>query len=91
MKPLKPSHREKKRYLLISGKDANKNNIEEIIVDFIGILGFAKSGPQIIKETKKGIILAINREYLDEIRTGFFISGKDIRITKVSGSVGKLK
>jgi len=91
MKPLKPSHREKKRYLLVEGKDTNKKNIEETILDFIGILGFAKSSPQIIKETKKGFILAINREYLDEIRTSFFISGKDIRIVKVSGSIGKLK
>ena len=40
MKSLKPSHREKKRYLLIKGKDANKKNIEEVILEFIGVLGW---------------------------------------------------
>lgn len=87
MKSLKPSHRENKRYLLIEGKDVDKKNIEEIILEFIGVLGFASVSPNFIKMEKEKIILAINRESLDKIRTSFLLSGKDIRIVRVSGSI----
>ena len=49
MKPLKPTMREKKRYLLIKGNDANWTVIEKVILEFIGVLGFAESCPVIIK------------------------------------------
>jgi len=95
MKPLKPSHREKKRYLLIKGKDAGGKDIEKAILDFIGILGYAEANPIFIKtlkdEGKDKIILSINRKMVDKVRTCFLLSGKDIKITKVSGSLGKVK
>jgi len=90
MKALKPSHREHKRYLLLSGKDAAKENIEEAILKFIGVLGYAKACPQIIKEIKSGIILAVNRQELDKVRASFILSGKDIQIKKVSGMINRL-
>jgi len=91
MKPLKPSHREKKRYLLVKGKDVNKKAIEETILELIGTLGYAEASPQIIKQNKNSVILAINRKSLDKIRTSFMISKKNLQITKVSGSVKNLK
>ena len=91
MKPLKPSHREKKRYLLIKGKDVNKENIEKVILEFIGVLGWAEASPQIIKSQKNSIILVINRKSLDKIRTSFVMSKKDLQIIKVSGAIKKLK
>jgi len=91
MKPLKPSHREKKRYLLIKGKDANKKNIELVILEFIGVLGYAEASPQFIKAGKGEVVLAINRGSLDKIRTSFLTSNKDLQVVKVSGSVGKVK
>lgn len=91
MKPLKPSHREKKRYLLIKGKDVSKKNIEDAVLEFIGVLGFAESSPQFIKTSKNQIVLAINRRSLDKVRTSFLMSDKDLEIVKVSGSVGKVK
>ncbi len=91
MKPLKPSHREKKRYLLIKGRDAEKKIIEEVILEFIGVLGFAQSSPQVVNRFEGKIILAINRNSLDKVRASFLMSGKDLRIEKVSGGVGKLK
>ena len=90
MKALKPSHREHKRYLLLSGKDATKESIEEAILRFIGVLGYARACPQIIKETKTGLILAINRQELDKIRASFILSGKDIQVKKVSGMINRL-
>lgn len=91
MKLIKPALREKKRYLLIAGEDVSKNNIEEAILEFIGILGFAESAPLFIKSDKGHIILAVNRKSLDKIRASFLASGKDIKIVKVSGNIGKLK
>ncbi|MEM0465772.1 MAG: hypothetical protein QXW97_03675 [Candidatus Pacearchaeota archaeon] len=91
MKMLKPSHREKKRYLLIAGKDANKNNINEAIIDFVGILGYAQASPHLIKSSSGKIVLSINRSELDKVRTSFLIGKKDIKIVKVSGSIKKLK
>lgn len=90
MKALKPSHREHRRYLLISGKDANKKDIEESILRFVGILGFAKASPMIVKQAGAKIVLSINRSELEKVRASFMLSGKDIHIDKVSGVIGKL-
>jgi RNase P/RNase MRP subunit POP5 len=94
MRALKPSHREHKRYLLIEGKDANKKEIEEAILKFIGILGYAKASPSLVggenAAKKKGIVLAINRSELEKVRSAFLLSGKDIRILRVSGMINKL-
>lgn len=92
MKPLKPSHREHKRYIFIEGKDATKQEIEEAILKFIGVLGFAKASPQIIKSEKNpsALILSINRQELEKIRASFILSGKDIKIKKISGILNKL-
>ncbi|MEK6936180.1 MAG: hypothetical protein AABW67_05310 [Nanoarchaeota archaeon] len=90
MKPLKPSHREHKRYLLIKGTNVNKKIIEEVILEFIGVLGWAEASPQFIKENNNSVVLAINRDCLDKIRTSFLMSNKDLKIVKVSGAVGNL-
>ena len=87
MKPLKPSHRENKRYLLLKGKDANPKTIESVILEFIGVLGYAKASPMFVKSN----ILAINRKSLDIIRASFVASDKDIQIIKVRGGIKKLK
>jgi RNase P/RNase MRP subunit POP5 len=90
VKLLKSSMRENKRYLLIKGKDANIKIIEEAILEFIGVLGFAETCPKLIKETSRGIIVAINRESLNKVRASILISGKDLEIVKVSGIIQKL-
>jgi RNase P/RNase MRP subunit POP5 len=91
MKSLKPSHRERKRYLLICGKDADKKNIDEAIFAYVGFLGHSKACPQIIKKTKDAAIFSINRQSLNEVRASFLFSGKGICIKKVSGSIKNLK
>jgi RNase P/RNase MRP subunit POP5 len=91
MKKLKPSHREKKRYLLVEGKDADKRNLEEAILKYIGILGYSKASPSIVKKSKNSLILAVNRGSLEEIRASFLLSEKEIKIKKISGSLKKLK
>lgn len=91
MKALKPSHKERKRYLLIKGNDATEKNIESSILKFIGILGYAKASPKVIKKNKNKIILSVNRKELEKIKTSFLLSNKDIIIEKISGVVNKLK
>ncbi len=76
---------------MIKGKDANKKVIEEVILDFIGGLGYAEASPKVINQTLGKVILAINRNSLDKIRTSFLMSERDLNIVKVSGSVKKLK
>lgn len=90
MRALKPSHREHKRYLLISGKDASKEHIEDAILKYVGILGYSQACPQILKNIGDKIVLAINREELDKIRAAFLVSGKSMRIEKVSGMINHL-
>ena len=91
MKSLKPSHRERKRYLLIYGKDITRNLIDESIFNFIGILGYAKACPRIIKIFKDKMILAINGDFLNEIQMSLFMSNKGLKVMKVSGSLKKLQ
>ena len=94
MKPLKPSHREHKRYLLLSGKDLSNKDIDDAILRFVGILGYAKASPQVVKDAhnKFGnrIILAVNRSELDKVKAGLVLSGKDIHVDRVSGIINKL-
>ncbi len=89
MKPLKPSHREHRRYLLLAGKDANEKAVEEAILKFVGILGFAKAAPMVVKKKGEKLILSINRSELDKVRAGFLMSGKDIGVENVSGILRK--
>ena len=90
IKNLKPSHREDKRYILIKGKDANKKSVEETILEFIGVLGYAETCPQFLKGKNNEMILVVNRGSVDKIRTSFLMSKKDLQIIRVSGTIKKL-
>jgi RNase P/RNase MRP subunit POP5 len=57
---------------------------------FVGILGYAKASPQIIKAEKGRVVLAINRSELDKIRASLMLSGTDMRVERVSGIIKKL-
>lgn len=80
-KRLKPTLREKKRYILYEGK---KEDIEKAVLDFIGVLGYAKAAPVFLGKN----ILAINRGELDKIRASLLFS--NIKILRVSGTLKKL-
>lgn len=90
MKPLKSSHRENKRYLLVSGKDANEKNIESAILKFVGVLGYAQVSPEIVKRSESKLILMINRTEIEKVRASFVLSGFDLKIEKVSGALNNL-
>ena len=82
---LKPSARDKRRYFLAK---ASNTKIEAAILEYIGILGFAKSTyikvntKEFPKDTTVGSCLA---KSLDDIRASLALAG--IKITKVSGTL----
>ena len=86
MKPLKPSAREKKRYLLVTGKDL-KTDVEKAILDFIGVLGMSKCGLSWIKNDKNSAVICINREMVDFVRASLCVWPKKMSVEKVSGTL----
>tara|TARA_Y100000310_G_C20617040_1_gene781182 strand:- start:364 stop:639 length:276 start_codon:yes stop_codon:yes gene_type:complete len=86
MKSLKPSAREKKRYLSIQGKDLDKN-VEKAVLDFIGGLGMAKASLKFIKKGKSSAIISVNRKSVEHVRASFVVWPDKIEIVKVSGTI----
>jgi len=85
-KRLKPSMRENKRYLLLE-TNASRNEIEKAILDCIGYLGYAKAGVHFINDK----VIAVNREYVNNVRAALCIYPKLIKVKSVSGTLKKLK
>ena len=90
MKPLKPSIRERKRYLLLQGRNL-KINVPRSITEFIGSLGIAKTSPKFIKVNESKAILSINRKSLEHVRASFALHPNEIKVLKVSGTLKGLK
>ena len=86
MKALKPSMREKKRYLLVKGKNLEEN-VEKAILDFIGVLGLSKASPHFIKKSKNSAVISINRKSLNHVRASFVVFPEKISVEKVSGTL----
>jgi len=90
MKPLKPSMRERKRYLLVSGKNL-KENIPKAIKDFIGVLGMSKTSLSFIKSDKDSAVISVNRESLNHVRASLCVWPEKISVKKVSGTLKSLR
>ena len=90
MKALKPSMREKKRYLLVEGEELRKN-IEKSIMNFIGVLGMSKTGLEFIKEDRNSAIICINREMINQIRAAICVWPKKMEVKRVSGTLKGLR
>ncbi|MFH1325169.1 MAG: hypothetical protein ABIH49_00165, partial [archaeon] len=86
MKSLKPSMRENKRYLLVHGKNL-KENIEKAILDFIGVLGFSKTGLSFVKSEKDKAIICINRAAVNSVRASLAVFPEKMEVRKVSGTL----
>ena len=90
MKPLKPSMRERKRYLLVSGKNL-KENIPKAIKDFIRVLGMSKTSLSFIKSEKDFSVISINREMLDKVRASLCVWPERMSVKKVGGTIKGLR
>lgn len=82
--------REKKRYLLVIGKNL-KENVEKAILDFIGILGMSKAGLEWIKFSESSAIIAINRKSVEHVRASFAVCPEKIEVKRVSGTLKGLR
>lgn len=89
MKPLPPTLRENKRYLLLSG--GSQKRITDIIRNGIGELGLSRAMPHFIRHSSGALLLAINRESLTDVRACFALSPDAPVIRKVSGTIAGLK
>ncbi|MCA9487551.1 MAG: hypothetical protein KC516_01165 [Nanoarchaeota archaeon] len=90
MKALKPSMREKKRYLLVRGNDLEKE-IQKSVKDFIGVLGMSKASLNFIKKSKDSAIISVNRKSLDYVKASFAVWPSEIKVERVSGTLKGLK
>jgi|TARA_B100000315_G_C14393454_1_gene503106 RNase P/RNase MRP subunit POP5 len=90
LKSLKPSLRENKRYMLVVGKNLNKN-IEKAILEFIGVLGMSKTGLGFIKKNKDSVIISVNREMVDSVRASLVVWPEKMSVEKVSGTLKGLR
>lgn len=99
MKPLKPSMREKKRYLLVRGKNL-KENIPKAIKDFIGVFGMSKTSLSFIKtkedsprddSAEPSAVISVNREMLDKVRASLCVWPEKMEVKKVSGTLRGLE
>ena len=87
MKPLKPSMKENKRYLIVIGRNL-KENIPKAIKDFVGVLGMSKASLEFIKFFEnEGAIISVNRESLNNVRASFVVWPEKIEVMKVSGTL----
>jgi len=84
-KRIMPSLRERKRYLLL--EKARKEDIEKAIIEYIGSLGYGKTGLIFVKNN----IIAVNREMINKVRASFSIYCKPIKVLGVSGTLKGLK
>ena len=80
---LLPSARDSRRYFLMNSSDRKK--IEDAILDYIGVLGFAKSAFMFAENPNGKIIGSCVREKLEDVRAS--LAWKGIKIQKASGTI----
>ena len=85
---LKPSARDKRRYFIVS---VNNKKIEDALLEYIGVLGFAKSSYMKVSGTgiKGKTVGSCLVSSLEDVRAALGLAG--IEIIKVSGTIKGLK
>lgn len=83
---LMPSMKENKHYLVFEG---DKDKVEKALLEFLGILGYAKASPILIESKKGKGILSFNRNHADEIKAAFIFY--NIRTLGISGTIKKAR
>ena len=83
----KPSAKVKRVYLLLEAK--TRNEVEKSIIDYIGILGWARASPVFVEGGRKEgrIVLSLDRGEINSVRAAFESSPSKIKILRVSGTI----
>ena len=88
MKALKPSMREKKRYLLVRGKTGD---IERAILEGVGVIGMSKTGLGWTKSGKESAVISVNRKAVDSVKACFALWPEKIWVERISGTLKGLE
>ena len=85
---LKPSAKDRRRYFLV--RETNKK-VESVILEYIGVLGFAKSAYMKVntKDFPDKLVGSCLVKSLEDVRAALALAG--IKIEKVSGTLSGLK
>ena len=81
---LDASNRINRRFFLIEGK---WSDIEKVLLDYLGILGWAKAAPLLVSEDKNSSVIAVSRKSVDDIRAAFELAENELKIKMVSGTL----
>jgi len=83
----KASARVKRIYLLLEAR--SRTDVEKSIVDYIGILGWAKASPVFLEGGKKEgrMILSLDRGEVNNVRAAFEASPMKIKVLRASGTI----
>lgn len=81
---LKPSLKESKRYLLIKG---TRKGVENAILEFIGVLGWAKASPVFVSEVSDELVLCVNNKELNNVKAAFALAKDELKVLRVSGTL----
>ena len=79
----KPSEKVHRRYLLLEGKGVSKDKVEKIILDYVGVLGWAKAKPLFVGNNK----LAVETKSVTNVVASFELCKEDIKVKRVSGTL----
>ncbi len=86
---LKASARDNRRYFIVSSLDVgdvSNERIERAILDYIGVLGLAKSAYMFVKKkNEKKLVGSCLRESLNDVRASLAFYG--MKIDRVSGTI----
>lgn len=72
-----------RRYLLVKGTIPNAR---QAIIDYVGILGWARASP-VFMNHKLGTIVAVNRSEAHHIRAAFALAPHSLPVLAVSGTL----
>ncbi len=84
---LKPNLRINRRHIYLEGL---KDEVEQAILDYIGILGWAKASPIFLND-ENNLVLSIDRKMINDVRAAIELCNYKIKIKKISGTLKGLE
>jgi len=95
-----PSLREKRHYIVLTvegkiNEDKAKEIINKAILDFIGILGYAKAGPLFVEtgkiKKKSYFIISVTTKYVDKVKASLALIDEPNLVFGTVGVSGTIK
>jgi RNase P/RNase MRP subunit POP5 len=86
---VKPSAVRKRRYILLEG---SKKELERIILEYIGVLGWARAGCVFVELRERNlfkgkIVLSVDRGEVNNVRAAIEVADTNIKVLRISGTL----